>query len=408
MWKKFRIISERIRSFWEKLRKKCPEDKIEETSEAISLEKPKQTNLPKARFKITKEQEEIYNKIESGDIVFCTMPYSREKLEQIPEGHRIRPYVIAKKEDHMLYGYYCTTKKREDILPWKQYVFTEEAIKYVDKIPELASSYVRLEYIVAIPACNIEYWVRSTKAFEREQMNRRVYCGRNHRKKASLLLTLEPLSEPKLREGDVVKIENQFWFLTQFSSGWKGMKANRGGNVRGKVLSIQIDGKQYFIEVDHEEELPNVSVENLYNLADYENLKRLHDVLHPQNKFKQMKKEEVYKMAAPQYTMRYPFGTVLQNKVTNVEWFYLFSTPYGHWVYNAEFGFVEQVNESNLRNSEKEDEDAQLTEQGRRELMSTVMDLKKKKKHAQFRAVLRDIKKTMEIERDDKWKISEK
>ena len=110
---------------------------------------------------------------------------------------------------------------------------------------------------------------------------------------------------------------------------------------------------------------------------------------------KQMKKEEAYKMRTPQYNMRYPFGTVLQNKVTNVEWFYLFSTPYGHWVYNAEFGFVEQVNESNLRNSEKEDEDAQLTEQGRRELMSTVMDLKKKKKHAQFRAVLRDIRKKM-------------
>ena len=156
-----------------------------------------------------------------------------------------------------------------------------------------------------------------------------------------------------------------------------------------------LGGGNHFIEVDREEELSNVSVENLYNLSDYDNLKRLHDVLHPQNKMKQLKKEEARKMAAPQYTMRYSFGTVLQNKVTNVEWFYLFSTPYGHWVYNAEFGFVEQINESNLRNSEKEDEDAQLTEQGRRELMSTVMDLKKKKKHAQFRAVLRDIRKKM-------------
>lgn len=396
MWQKFRIIRERIRSFWEKLRKKCPEEKIEETSEQQHSEKPKQTNLPKARFKTTKEQEEIYHKIESGDIVFCTMPYSREKLEQIPEGHRVRPYVIAKKEDHMLYGYYCTTKKREDILPWKQYVFTEEAVKYVDNMPELSSSYVRLEYIVPIPACNIEYWVRSTKGFEREQMNRRVYCGRNHRKKASNLLTFKPLSEPKLREGDVVKIENQFWFLTRsLSTGWEVMKVERAGagNVRGKLLSITMDNKRYFVQVDYPKTLSDITIEHLYYLAEYENVQRLHEALHPTHRIKQLEREAQKQVKVPKYWMRMSFGTAIRNQINNAELFYLFSDKNGHHVYNIELNHIEQISDVDLRNSIKEDEDEQLSQNGREELMQVLMSLKSKKKQAPFRAVLKDIRK---------------
>ena len=42
-------------------------------------------------------QEDIFNYISVGDLVYCTMPVTDKALKAIPEGHTTRPFLIVKK-----------------------------------------------------------------------------------------------------------------------------------------------------------------------------------------------------------------------------------------------------------------------------------------------------------------------
>ena len=42
-------------------------------------------------------QEDIFNHISVGDLVYCTMPVTDKALKSIPEGHTTRPFLIVKK-----------------------------------------------------------------------------------------------------------------------------------------------------------------------------------------------------------------------------------------------------------------------------------------------------------------------
>ena len=41
-------------------------------------------------------QEDIFNHISVGDLVYCTMPVTDKALKAIPEGHTTRPFLIVK------------------------------------------------------------------------------------------------------------------------------------------------------------------------------------------------------------------------------------------------------------------------------------------------------------------------
>ena len=58
----------------------------------------------------SKAEKEVFDAVEVGDLVYCQMPLSEEKLAGVPEGHKERPYVIVDKDEHFLYGYYCTSQ----------------------------------------------------------------------------------------------------------------------------------------------------------------------------------------------------------------------------------------------------------------------------------------------------------
>ena len=56
----------------------------------------------------SKAEKEVFDAVEVGDLVYCQMPLSEEKLAGVPEGHKERPYVIVDKDEHFLYGYYLS------------------------------------------------------------------------------------------------------------------------------------------------------------------------------------------------------------------------------------------------------------------------------------------------------------
>ena len=51
----------------------------------------------KSKYAYEDWQEDIFNHISVGDLVYCTMPVTDKALKAIPEGHTTRPFLIVKK-----------------------------------------------------------------------------------------------------------------------------------------------------------------------------------------------------------------------------------------------------------------------------------------------------------------------
>ena len=68
-------------------------------------------------------QEDIFNHISVGDLVYCTMPVTDKALKAIPEGHTTRPFLIVKKGKYELYGYACATHPKP-LRSYEKHIFT--------------------------------------------------------------------------------------------------------------------------------------------------------------------------------------------------------------------------------------------------------------------------------------------
>lgn len=73
--------------------------------------KMKQTYVAKSTNYLD-EQYELFQTIQPGYLVFCRMPVCEDNLVDINHPHRIRPYLIIKKDKDYLYGYAGSTKKK--------------------------------------------------------------------------------------------------------------------------------------------------------------------------------------------------------------------------------------------------------------------------------------------------------
>lgn len=74
--------------------------------------KMKQTYVAKSTNYLD-EQLDLFKTIQPGHLVFCRMPVCEDNLVDINNPHRIRPFLIIKKDKEYLYGYAGSTKKKE-------------------------------------------------------------------------------------------------------------------------------------------------------------------------------------------------------------------------------------------------------------------------------------------------------
>ena len=74
-------------------------------------------NFINEKVNIAKKQKEIFEKVQSGDMIWDQMPLNKKELSEIEENHRIRPYLIVKKEKNFLFCYQSSSKSR------KQYTY---------------------------------------------------------------------------------------------------------------------------------------------------------------------------------------------------------------------------------------------------------------------------------------------
>ena len=112
----------------------------------IEIKQKKYLNPPKKM-----EQYELLQTIQPGYLVFCRMPVCEDNLVDINHPHRIRPYLIIKKDKDYLYGYAGSTKKKN---PKIQYTLKDG---HKDKkTGAFSDSYLYLNNVYRIPIQNIK------------------------------------------------------------------------------------------------------------------------------------------------------------------------------------------------------------------------------------------------------------
>ena len=55
------------------------------------------------------EQDTVFKRLNCGDLVYAKVPGGPKEYIDVPEGHRIRPYLVVHKNNEYLYTYHCTT-----------------------------------------------------------------------------------------------------------------------------------------------------------------------------------------------------------------------------------------------------------------------------------------------------------
>ena len=284
--------------------------KMKQKKDLNPPKKMKQTYVAKSTNYLD-EQYKLFQTIQPGYLVFCRMPVCEDNLVDINHPHRIRPYLIIKKDKDYLYGYAGSTKKKN---PKIQYTLQDG---HKDKeTGAFSDSYLYLNNVYRIPIQNIKGILKQVSSKDLIQIQRKIQLLKNS--DVHHIVLFENI-EFTFEIGDIVEYNTSLYFLSKI----------QGDKIYGYVCSntngdIELKGLNLFINTDIERKIePNPhSLKYIFNT----NVNRyVNKQLKKENKEVLKLKEDVYVSRNVQYYNYYPLGTILRDIYTNEEIVYLFN-----------------------------------------------------------------------------------
>ena len=135
----------------------------------------KHTNYIDEKVTYSKYQYDLFLHTKPGDLLYCDMPLSEDKLSRIEKGHRSRPYLIVDKKDNYLYGYYCSsTLSKKNIkgiytLIHNKYQLHKKDDNYND-IP--TDTYINLYAVHQLNINHLRSYMTSIDEYDQIQINK--------------------------------------------------------------------------------------------------------------------------------------------------------------------------------------------------------------------------------------------
>lgn len=145
------------------------------------------------------DQNELFDNLSIGDMVWALMPLKQKALNLIERQHHIRPYLIMAKQEDVLIGYYCSSAKR-DFLKMGEY----HELNTI-RNPTNRESYVDLRKMVHIPKSNLISFMYSISELDRIDMDHKIMILKN-RSRGYRITFQTPFV---YRIGDVVALKNE-------------------------------------------------------------------------------------------------------------------------------------------------------------------------------------------------------
>ncbi len=253
---------------------------------------------------------DLFKTIQPGHLVFCRMPVCEDNLVDINNPHRIRPFLIIKKDKEYLYGYAGSTKKKN---PKIQYTLKDG---HKDKkTGTFSDSYLYLNNVYRIPIQNIKGILKQVSNKDLIQIQRKIQLLKNS---DVYHIDLFENIEFTFEIGDIVEYKSSLYFLSKI----------QGDKIYGYICSntngnIELKGLNLFINTDMERKIkpdPH-GLKYIFNM----NVNRyVNKQLKKENKEVLELKEDAYISRNVSYYNYYPIGTILKDINTDEEIVYLF------------------------------------------------------------------------------------
>ena len=201
----------------------------------------------------TPEQEELFESLEPGDVVYAKMPVSAKELKNIPEGHEVRPYLIVEKTDTELVTYPSYSKYRDlENRYYLQYEFN--SFKY--DLHRSDVSYFRLDEAVILGKRYLIKKYASLDHRDMQQIERTLVIKENNTGVKAHRFHIQVPSRP----GDIVRAD-LLWLITDvkndIASGYQLFRGIKEMDHKsGPIVNVEAKGKNYNINLKHYGSIP--------------------------------------------------------------------------------------------------------------------------------------------------------
>jgi len=148
----------------------------------------------------SKEQKDLFKKLNIGDLVWSKMPLTKKELSFIEKSHRIRPYLIVGKDFANIYAYPSSSKQTNKLNNCQEYCINKLRYK------QNKDSFINLTKLSVIPINNLKSKYISLNKFDLKNIQKRLSIIENNK-------VFQIPIDIYISEGDVIGVEHQLYYV---------------------------------------------------------------------------------------------------------------------------------------------------------------------------------------------------
>lgn len=269
----------------------------------------------------TDYQKQIFDEIKIGEIIYAEMPLKDSKLFEVPEGHRVRPYIVVKKNINSLICYSSSHKEPKRSKKWQVFklyksrndVFYRKGIER----KTYSNSYFNLYRTSIIKINKIIDFYMSPADGDAQRLERHLMILRNRG------LDVEQMNiEFSMNEGDLLKEDNYYMFI--YSVYNNDIYAHpavkiKEGKYDERYISVKFEKDIYYINYNEQIKIEPEQKKYLWDSLSFSELSLFLE------KKKGAKYKDINSKKLKLKKLKYRIGQIFLDTVSNEKLIYLYN-----------------------------------------------------------------------------------
>lgn len=200
----------------------------------------------------TSAQIQTFARLKPGDVVYAEMPFSDAKLYEIPDGHRVRPYLVAKKNARSIWCYPASSKAPKDYWNfdvWESYHLEKShnptCYKGGNELRNQSDSYFNLTKPYKIKRNRVIGLFLKPRKVDLQNIERALIVLKNRGQKVQLLNMDFPL-----KKGDLLKFGSGLLYVSSGKNGEVMGHKVAENPTRTSTTKLSAWGKTYYTDLN--------------------------------------------------------------------------------------------------------------------------------------------------------------
>lgn len=164
-------------------------------------------NNLKQHLKAIQSQKNLLNMLQKGDLVWAKMPLTKKELSKIANSHRIRPYLVIKKETFNCYVFQSSSKSSNRLNNLQEYCIHKKIYK------QNKDSFINLTQVYKIPFYNLLEKASTLNNIDLSNIEKRL-LAQNKKSEYNFAIDIY------ISEGDIIKVEKQLYYVYASDNGY--------------------------------------------------------------------------------------------------------------------------------------------------------------------------------------------